>query len=73
MITFKLEGAPEYVIEGMKNKVSILVISALKDTKLLRNGCPGFVATVIDKENNEAKIEDIAVIREYHDVSLEDL
>jgi len=29
-ITFKMEGAPEYVYKGMKNKISISVISALK-------------------------------------------
>ena len=73
IIIFKLEGAPEKVYEGTKNKISIPVISALKATKLLRHGCQGFLATIIDKEGMETKIENIAVIREYPDVFLEDL
>jgi len=48
-ITFKLKGAPEYVYEGMENKISIPVISAFKPTNLLRHGYQGFLATAIDK------------------------
>ena len=59
--------------ECIKNKKRILVILALKATKLLRHKCRGFLETVIDKENDEAKIENIAVIREYLNVFLEDL
>jgi len=58
------------MFEGTKNKVSIPVISALKATKLLRHGCQGFLATLIDKE---IRIEDIEVVREYPDVFPEDL
>ena len=58
--------------EGMKNKISIPVISALKITKLFRQS-RGFLATLIDKENKETRIEDIAVIREYPNVFPEDL
>ena len=68
-----MEGAPEKVYEGMNNKISILVISALKATKLLRHGCQRFLAIIIDKEDDETKIENIAVIREYPDVFPEDL
>jgi len=31
------------------------------------------LATLIDKENEEVRIEDIAVVREYHDIFPEDL
>ena len=72
-IIFKMAGAPEYMFEGTKNKVSIPVISALKATKLLRHGCRGFLATLIDKEKKEVRIEDIAVVREHPDVFPEDL
>jgi len=60
------------VYEGMKNKISIPVISALKITKLFRQS-RGFLATLIDKENEETRIEDITVIREYPDMFPEDL
>jgi len=39
----------------------------------LRHGCQGFLETIIDKEDNETKIENILIIREYPDVFPEDL
>ena len=59
--------------ERSKNKINIPVISAFKVTKLLRHGCQGFLVTIIDKEDDERKIENIAVIREYPDIFSEDL
>ena len=68
-----MAGAREYVYKGTKNKVSIPMISASKATKFLRRGCRGFLAALIDKENEEIRIEDIAVVKEYPDVFPEDL
>ena len=72
-IIFKIAGAPEYVYEEMKNKISIPVISTLKATKLLQHGCRRFLATLIDKKNKQVRIEVIAVVMEYPDVFPEDL
>ena len=71
-IIFKLEGAPERVYEGVKDKICTPIISALKATKLLRQGCQGFLATIIG-EDKMIKIENIEVVREYPDVFPEDL
>ena len=57
----------------MKNKISILVISALKATNLLNHGCQGFLATLIGEEDMKIKIENIEVARDYPDVFPEDL
>ena len=72
-IIFKLEGAPEKVYEGAKNKICTPVISAIKATKLLRRGCQGFLATLIGEEDMTVKIENIEVVRDYPDVFPEDL
>ena len=56
----------------MKNKICTPIISALKATKLLRQGCQGFLATIIG-EDKMIKIENIEVVREYPDVFPEDL
>jgi len=61
-ITFNLEEVSEYVFEGM-NKLSITIISTIKATRLLRNGCRELLATVIDKKDDEVKIENIVVVR----------
>jgi len=66
-ITFKLEEAPEYVFERKKDKLSISIISAIKTTTLLRHRCRGFLTITIDKKDNEVRIEDNAVVREYPD------
>jgi len=60
-IIFKLKEIPEYVYEGMKNKINIPIILTLKATKLLRHMCQGFLATIIDKEGEKTKIKNIAV------------
>ena len=49
----------------MKDKLNIPIISAIKVTKLLKHGCQGFLAAVVDKKDNELKTVNITVIRDY--------
>jgi len=49
-VTFKMEGIPEFTFVGMKDEIKMQIISAIKATKLLRQGCWGFLASVIDKK-----------------------
>ena len=48
------------------------MISALQASSLLRKGCQGFLAYVVN-EGNDLKLEDIPIVRDYPDVFLEDL
>ena len=48
------------------------MISALRVNSLLRKGCQGFLAYVVN-EGNDLKLEDIPIVRDYPDVFLEDL
>ena len=43
-----MEGAPELIFEGVKVSHDIPYISAIKATKLMRQGCQGFLASVLD-------------------------
>jgi len=72
-ITFKMEGIPEFTFEGVKDEIKMQIILAIKATKLLRQGCWGFLASVIDKKEAELKIESIAVVRDYPNVFSEKL
>ena len=47
------------------------VISALQASSLLRKGCQGFLAYVVNEEN-DLKLEDIPIVRDYPDVFPED-
>ena len=48
------------------------VISALQASSLLRKGCQGFLTYVVNEEN-DLKLEDIPIVRDYPDVFPEDL
>ena len=49
------------------------VISAFIAKRLLRQGCEGFLATVIDTQQQELKLEDIPVVKEFPEVFPDDL
>ena len=49
------------------------IISTLKASKLLRQGCRGFIATVLVMDEIEIKIENIPVVKEYPDVLPKDI
>ena len=68
-----MEGISEFTFEGVKNWKRIQIISTIKTMKLLRWGCHGFIAVVIDKKEAELKLEDITVVKEYPDVFLKEL
>jgi len=51
----------------------ILIISAVKATKLMRQGCQGFLASVLDPNGTDIKIETILVINEFPNVFLKNL
>ena len=47
------------------------MILALQTSSFLRKGCQGFLAYVVNEEN-DLKLEDIPFVRDYHDVFLDD-
>ena len=49
------------------------MISAISARRLLRKGCPAYLAHVIDTRVSGAKLEEIHVVNEYPDVFPEDL
>jgi len=72
-IIFKIEGVPEFIFEGVKVSHAISIISAIRATKLLRQGCPEFLASVLDTNGTNIKFETIPIVNEFPGVFLEDL
>jgi len=68
-IIFKMEGVSEFVFEGVKVSHDIPYILAIKATKLMRQECQGFWASVLDTNRTDIKIETIPVVNEFSDVS----
>ena len=49
------------------------MISAIYARCLLRKGCSGFLAHIVDTRSDEARIEDVPVVRDFQDVFPDDL
>ncbi|KAJ4719088.1 RNA-directed DNA polymerase (Reverse transcriptase) [Melia azedarach] len=63
----------EFKFVGTKLFVMPRIISTLKAWKSLKKGCLGFLASVIDTEKAEVKLQDVPVVSEFIDVFPEDL
>ena len=71
-VTFSIPGQPDFSFEGKHVDKSLRMILALRASSLLRKVCQGFLAYVVNKEN-DLKLEDIPIVRDYPDVFPEDL
>ena len=49
------------------------IIFALQASNMLKKGCSGFLAYVINSEANNEKLEDIPIVKDFPDVFLEEL
>ena len=71
-VTFNISGQPEFSFKGKHVERPLRMISALQASSLLRKGCQGFLAYVVNKEN-DLKLGDITIVRDHPDVFPEDL
>ena len=71
-VTFSILGQLEFSVEGKYVDRPLHMISSLRVSSSLRNGCQGFLAYVVSDENGE-KLEDIPVVRDFPDVFPNDL
>ena len=71
-VTFSIPGQPDFSFEGKHVDKPLRVILALQASSLLRKGCQGFLAYVVNEEN-DLKLEDIPIVRDSPDVFPEDL
>ena len=66
-------GEPGFRFKGSRMHALPKVISALRAKRLLRKGCQGYLAYVVDARKEVLKWDDIPVVREFPDVFPEDL
>ena len=71
-VTFSIPGKPDFSFGGKHVDKPLRMISALRASSLLRKGCQGFLAYVVNGEN-DLKLEDIPIVRDYRDVFPKDL
>ena len=71
-VTFSIPNQPEFSFEGNHMDKPLYVISALRVNSLLNKGCQGFLAYVVCTEN-EVRLEDIPIVKDFSDVFPNDL
>ncbi|GAB2285598.1 hypothetical protein Dimus_020042, partial [Dionaea muscipula] len=72
-VIFSIPNHPEFAFEGDKKASCAGIISALQASKMLKKGCSGYLAYVVDTEKAEPKLEELPVVKEFPDVFPEDL
>ena len=72
-VVFCVPGRPEFVFHGSRESLVPNVISAIHANKLLRKGCKGYLAYVVNNQKEGIKIDDIPIVRDFVDVFPEDL
>ncbi|GJR89348.1 putative reverse transcriptase domain-containing protein [Tanacetum coccineum] len=61
------------VVKGDRNSSRLKVISCIKARKYIDRGCHLFLAHITEKEKPEKRLEDVPVISDFPEVSLDDL
>ena len=68
LVTFSVPNMPKFIFEAIPSVGTIRVISYVKARKLLRRGCTGFLASVLDTTKELPKLESVPVVREFPNV-----
>ena len=66
-------GKLEVKFRGIRRELSSSMISALAAQRMLRKGCQGYLACVVETGNEGTLVDEIPVVREFPDVFLDDI
>ncbi|XP_075670018.1 uncharacterized protein LOC142639764 [Castanea sativa] len=72
-VIFHIPGQSEFYFEGDRKVKPLSIISALQARNMLKKGCSGFLAYMINSEATDEKLEDIPIVKEFPDVFPEEL
>ncbi|XP_048140712.1 uncharacterized protein LOC125316430 [Rhodamnia argentea] len=68
VIQFNPQDSASFEFVGNRGGTSTTMISSLEATRLLEDGCYGYLASVVDTSIEEPKLEDIPIVQEFPDV-----
>ena len=72
-VKFCRSGEPEITFCGVRKILSSSMMSMMMAGKMLRKSYPGYLAYVVEVRDDDMRLEDIPVVREFLDVFLDDL
>ena len=72
-VKFCRPGEPEITFCGVRKILSSSMMSVMMAGKMLRKSFPGYLAYVVEVREDDVRLEDIPVVREFPDVFPDDL
>ena len=72
-VKFHRPGKLEVKFRGIRRELSSNIISAMTAQRMLRKGCQGYLAYVVETEKEWILVDEIPVVREFPDVFPDDI
>ena len=64
---------PGVIFWGIRREIAPSLINAMTAWKMLRKGCQGYLAFVVDRRQEGTRLEDIPIVKEFPDVFSDDI
>ena len=64
---------PGVIFRGIRRETAPSLINAMTAWKMLRKGCQGYLAFIVDRRQEGTRLEDIPIIKEFPDVFPDDI
>ena len=64
---------PGVIFWGIRREIAPSLISAMTVWKMIRKGCQGYLAFVVDRRQEGTRLEDIPIVKEFPDVFSDDI
>ena len=61
------------IFRGIRREIAPSLINAMTASKILRKGCQGYLAFVVDRRQEGTRLEDILIVKEFPDVFPDDI
>ena len=61
------------IFRGIRREIASSLINAMTASKMLRKGCQGYLAFVVDRRQEGTRLEDISIVKEFPDVFPDDI
>ena len=64
---------PDVIFRGIRREIAPSLINSMTTWKILRKGCQGYLAFVVDRRQEGTRLEDIPIAKEFPDVFPDDI
>ena len=64
---------PGVIFRGIRREIAPSLINAIAASKMLRKGCQGYLAFVVDRRQEGTRLEDIPIVKEFPDFFPDDI